>query len=98
MKFFLRIFIISLILLSCKNEDKSGIDVSTIEVDYAIERFEEAFYNATPKSLIDVKNNSPLLFPNAVPDSIWLEKINNKDEQELFQETQVLYKDFNEIK
>ena len=73
---------ISLILLSCKNEDKNSIDVSNIEVDFAIERFEEAFYNATPETLVEVKKRFPLLFPSAESDSVWLAKINNKDEQE----------------
>lgn len=98
MKFLLNIFIISLILLSCKNENKSDVDVTNIEVDYAIERFEQAFYKATSESLIDVKNNFPLLFPIAVSDSVWLAKINNKDEQDLFKETQEIYSDFNEMK
>ena len=89
---------ISLILLSCKNEDNNSIDVSNIEVDFAIERFEEAFYNASPKTLVEVKKKFPLLFPKAVSDSVWLAKINNKDEQELFQETQIIFSDFNEIK
>ena len=89
---------ISLILLSCKNEDNNSIDVSNIEVDFAIERFEEAFYNASPKTLVEVKKKFPLLFPKAVTDSVWLAKINNKDEQELFQETQIIFNDFNEIK
>ena len=98
MKFLLNIFIISLILLSCKNENKSDVDVTNIEVDYAVERFEQAFYKATSESLIDVKNNFPLLFPIAVSDSVWLAKINNKDEQDLFKETQEIYSDFNEMK
>lgn len=98
MKFLLNIFIISLILLSCKNENKSDVDITNIEVDYAVERFEQAFYKATSESLIDVKNNFPLLFPIAVSDSVWLAKINNKDEQDLFNETQEIYSDFNEMK
>lgn len=98
MKFLLNIFIISLILLSCKNENKSDVDITNIEVDYAVERFEQAFYKATSESLIDVKNNFPLLFPIAVSDSVWLAKINNKDEQDLFKETQEIYSDFNEMK
>ncbi|MDB4171169.1 gliding motility lipoprotein GldB [Polaribacter sp.] len=89
---------ISLILLSCKNEDQNSIDVSNIEVDFAIERFEEAFYNATPETLVEVKKRFPLLFPSAESDSVWLAKINNKDEQNLFKETQVIFSDFNEIK
>ncbi len=89
---------ISLILLSCKNEDNNSIDLSNIEVDFAIERFEQAFYNASPKTLVEVKKKFPLLFPKAVSDSVWLAKINNKDEQELFQETQIIFSDFNEIK
>jgi gliding motility-associated lipoprotein GldB len=98
MKFLLRIFIISLILLSCKNDEKSEIDVSYIEVDFSVERFEQAFYNATSETLIDVKRNFPILFPKAIPDSVWLAKINDKDEQELFQETQEVYKNFKEFK
>lgn len=97
MKFFSRIFIISLILLSCKNEDKNSIDVSKIEVDFAVERFEEAFYNATPESLVEVKKRFPLLFPIAESDSVWLAKINDQDEQDLFKESQVVFSDFNAI-
>jgi hypothetical protein len=97
MKFFSRIFIISLILLSCKNEDKNSIDVSKIEVDFAVERFEEAFYNATPESLVEVKKRFPLLFPIAESDSVWLAKINDQDEQDLFKESQVVFSNFIEI-
>ena len=38
------------------------------------------------------------MFPSAESDSVWLAKINNKDEQNLFKETQVIFSDFNEIK
>jgi gliding motility-associated lipoprotein GldB len=94
MRFFLRIFIISLTFLSCKNNNKTNVDVSNIDANFSVERFDKAFYNASKKTLRGVKKKFPLLFPSSISDSIWLAKINNKDEQELFKETEKVYSSF----
>ena len=96
MKFFLKICIISLPFLSCKNESKTVVDISEIEVRFSVERFEQAFYRASKETLDEVKSNFPLLFPKTVADSVWLAKIANTEEQELFMESQKVYKDFTE--
>ncbi len=91
-------FIISTILIvSCEKKSRLKIDVSDIEMKLKIARFEQEFYNANAETLPKLKQKYPLLFPME-HDSVWLNKIKNKDEQELFLETQKLYSNFTEEK
>ncbi|MBA6155848.1 gliding motility lipoprotein GldB [Tenacibaculum sp. S7007] len=82
------------VLVSCKNEKESAlkVDVSSIQSDVNIDRFDVDFYTTSEEGLEKVKKKYPVLFPNQ-PDSVWINKINNKDERELFNETQKVYKD-----
>lgn len=91
MRFFLLILFCSLII-SCKNDNPNAVDVSNITVDISIDRLDIDFYTTTPKTLPQTKEKYPLLFPKATPDSIWLARIQNKDERELFNETQKVFK------
>jgi len=80
-----------LFFISCQKETQNNIDISNIEANFKVFRFEQDFYTNKGKNLVELKENFPLLFPNETPDSIWIAKINNPDEQELFQETQKKY-------
>ncbi len=91
-------FLLLIFLTSCEKEVKNNIDTSTIEVDFMINRFEEDFYSHEGKNLGELKNKYPLLFSENTPDSIWIAKTKDKDEQELYLETQKLYSSFSEIK
>ncbi|WP_417799457.1 gliding motility lipoprotein GldB [Tenacibaculum sp.] len=87
------------ISLSCKNNEsnKLDVDVSNLNVKIDLDRFDVDFYNTKPNELTNVKEKYPMLFPPQ-PDSVWINKINNKDEQELFDETQKVFPDFEEEK
>lgn len=87
------------ISLSCKNDEsnKLDVDVSNINVNIDLDRFDVDFYNTKPNELTKVKEKYPMLFPPQ-PDSVWINKINNKDEQELFTETQKVFPDVEEEK
>lgn len=92
------IFLI-LIFLSCSKKEKAEvISTETIPVTTVIERFDQQFYTTPPEKLADLKKHFPYLFPESNPDSVWVNKMKNKDEQELFAETQKLYTDFNSEK
>ena len=80
-----------LFFISCQKETQNNIDISNIEANFKVLRFEQDFYTNKGKNLVELKENFPLLFPDETPDSIWIAKINNPDEQELFQETQKKY-------
>lgn len=75
-----------LILISCKKENKLEVDVSNISVDVKLARFDVDFYNSTPETLSKTKEIYPMFFPHDI-DSVWINKIQNKDERELFAET-----------
>ncbi|MDY0781610.1 gliding motility lipoprotein GldB [Tenacibaculum sp. IB213877] len=90
--FFILIFIS---IISCKENNVNRIDVSNIDVNFKIKRFDIDFYSTTPNTLNKTKKEYPLLFPPE-HDSVWINKINNKDEQELFNETQKVFGDFSE--
>lgn len=91
MRFVVIVFLILFSILSCSEKNSNKVDVSGIEVNLSIKRYEVDFYNTSKEKLPKVKNKYPYLFPKSFTDSIALSKINNKDEQELFNETQKLY-------
>tara|TARA_R110002167_G_scaffold148479_1_gene341424 strand:- start:18129 stop:19064 length:936 start_codon:yes stop_codon:yes gene_type:complete len=82
------------LFFSCSDKNLNQIDVSNIKVDFSVKRYDVDFYNATPKKLPTLKLKYPYLFPKEFTDSIVFSKVNNKEEQELFAETQKIYKDF----
>jgi gliding motility-associated lipoprotein GldB len=85
------IFSLSTILFSCDNKQENQIDVSAIKINFSIDRFDIDFYTTKVDSLFKTKEKYPLFFPKNTPDSVWIKKIKNTDEQELFIETQKRY-------
>jgi gliding motility-associated lipoprotein GldB len=91
-----RLLILAIVLflsISCKTEIVKKVDVSKIEVAVSVSRFEQKFYKADEKTLQKVKNEFPYLFPEQ-NDSIWLNKIRDEEERELYQKSQLVFDDF----
>lgn len=93
MRNYIAYFLLILLIVSCKNESENLVDVSHIDVIIDLNRFEVDFYNTTEETLVDTKQKYPMFFPANTPDSIWLSKINDADERELYQETLKKYED-----
>jgi gliding motility-associated lipoprotein GldB len=89
---FLIIAIVLLSMVSCKKDTAFKVDVSNLKLDVSIDRFEQKFFKATDSSLLNLKNEYPYLFPIQNPDSIWLNKIKNKDEIALNKDAQFVFK------
>jgi gliding motility-associated lipoprotein GldB len=79
------------VIVSCAKKDKLFVDVSNIDAKVDIMRFDQAFYTTPYERLDDLKNEYPYLFPVQTPDSVWVQKMQDKDEQELYAETQKIY-------
>lgn len=94
MKSFLIFFFGICFLCACKQNTSTKVDVSHIKAPVSIDRFDIDFYNSDEKTLSKTKEKYPMLFPNQ-PDSVWINKINNRDERELFAETQKEFKNVN---
>lgn len=87
--------LITLVLLvSCAKKDNLDIDISDIELNSVIKRFDQDFYTSPISKLSELKNEYPYLFPAQNNDSIWVNKMQNKEELELFAETEKLYHNF----
>lgn len=94
MRFFFKGLIVLCVFFSCSDKNINTIDVSDINVDFSIKRFDLEFYNATENSLPKVKEEYPYLFPVEFTDSLSLSKINSKEEQDLFKEVENEFKSF----
>jgi gliding motility-associated lipoprotein GldB len=90
------LLLLVILIAACSKKENEAVDVSDIDVQTEIQRFEQKFYTTAPEKLHDLKSNFPYLFPEPNPDSIWINKMQNKDEQDLFAESQKLYANFSE--
>ncbi len=91
------IIILITLLFSCNSKNRLKVDVSNIPSDVNITRFEKVFYNSKPSDLPKIKKEFRILFPHDI-DSIWVKKMQDKDEQELFAETMRVYPNLKEVK
>lgn len=88
------LFILGFILMGCSTKEKDTPDLSTVDVQTEVRRFDQAFYNSSAEGLSVLKMKYPYLFPEQYADSAWINKMNDKEELELFAETEKLYQDF----
>lgn len=88
------LFILGFILMGCSTKEKDTPDLSSVNVYTEVHRFDQAFYNSSAEGLQELKMKYPYLFPVQYADTAWVNKMNDKDELELFAETEKLYHDF----
>lgn len=71
------------LVFACAENDRREEEISKLEVDLRVERFDQRFSNATADSLPTLKREYPFLFPRQYPDILWVEKMNDTIQQEL---------------
>ena len=92
-KFILVLFML-FFLISCDKKSKVEKAVEQISVDVKVDRFDKSFFEATPRGLSNLKAKYPFFFPNGIDDKIWIEKMQNPLWQELYQEVEKKYSNF----
>lgn len=75
---------ISLFFIGCNDSDKVAQEVAKIPIALEISRFDQEFASATPDKIPMLRTKYPYLFP--APDSIWVAKMKDSLQIELFQE------------
>ena len=92
-------FLIVLMLFfnACKEENQIESEISKIDVDVKIERFDLAFAAAKPSDLPKLKATYPFLFSERINDSIWIERINDSLQQELSNEVKKTFVKFDDV-
>ncbi len=99
MKYNLLIWLIfSLFFFSCKQKNPLQVDTSKINAKANVIRFDKIFYQAKPEDLPKIKSDFKNLFPKQVTDSLWLAKMKDTLERELFIAVQKEFGDFSKEK
>jgi gliding motility-associated lipoprotein GldB len=88
------VFFLVLAFTSCEKKSKVEKAVEQIPVELKVDRFDKAFFEATPKDLPNLKAEYPFFFPPGVEDKVWIEKMQNKDWKDLYAAVEKKYPDF----
>jgi gliding motility-associated lipoprotein GldB len=94
MKKYFYLITIVLLLFSCENKSKVEKAVEEIPIEMKVIRFEQAFFDAKPEDLNNIKAEYPDFFPEATPDAVWIDKMQHPQWRELYQEVEKKYKNF----
>lgn len=95
MKKYFVIVVALFLLVSCDKKSKVEKAVEEIPVTLKVDRFDQAFFEAKPNELSNLKAEYPFFFPEGTPDDVWIEKMQNKDWRALYAEVQKKFPDFN---
>ncbi len=88
--------LILFLVISCGTENETAKAIEAIDLTLSVDRFEQKFYAANEKSLVDLKQAYPYLFPVQNHDSIWINRINNSKERELYRRSQEVFGNFSQ--
>lgn len=80
------VFIMFFLVFSCNDDNKQEEEIAKIDINFNVERFDRAFAKATPSDLPQLKKTFPFMFSKRINDSVWLQKMNDTLQQQLFEE------------
>ncbi len=98
MKRLLLLLIIFISFYTCKRENKIDSEVANIDIDFTVERFDRIFAESSPKDLPKLKQAYPFLFSDRYPDSLWVNRMTDTLQQQLYAETNKVFQDFKDEK
>lgn len=90
--------IFGLFFASCDKDSKLEKEIAKIEVDFKVERFDQAFLKATTQDLPNLKQSYPFLFSKHVPDSVWIYRMKDTLQGELLSEVNKIFTDLQTTK
>ncbi|MBA6154098.1 gliding motility lipoprotein GldB [Gelidibacter maritimus] len=91
------LFVLLFVFNACKESNQIESEISKIDIDLNVERFDLDFANAETEDLPELKHTYPFLFSERIPDSVWVERINDSLQQELSSEVEKAYSNFDDI-
>lgn len=97
MKRIIIFFIITVVVISCKKESSLEAEISKINLDTHIERFDLLFAKVNAESLPNLKQAYPFMFSEKYEDSFWIEKASDSIEKLLYKEVEKTFDDFEPV-
>jgi len=84
-------FLIVISTLSCNDSNNHDLEIE-------LERFEDIFFASDINSLKNVKNDFPFLFPAQFEDQIWIDRLTDTIQNEIYNEVKKSFSDFSSQK
>ncbi|MGB5270053.1 gliding motility lipoprotein GldB [Eudoraea sp.] len=91
---FIAVLVILISLHSCKDETRVSEDISKIQLNLTVLRFDREFAEATPGDIPKLKQKFPYLFPKQYSDSVWIAKLKDTLQNEIFSEVNRTFPNF----
>ena len=66
--------------------------------EFDIERFDKLFHETTINNLSDLKNNYPFLFPEQYNSEVWINRLNDTIQKEIYNEINLVYPNLDDEK
>lgn len=85
-----------LFFFSCKKTDKTAQEIAQVPIELEVSRFDREFAGTTSEGMPKIKKKYPYLFPEQFPDSVWVAKLTDTLQLELFEEVDRAFGDFEE--
>ncbi|WP_323788385.1 gliding motility lipoprotein GldB [Psychroserpens sp.] len=97
MKNFCCILFLLLVAYSCNKEDQIENEISKIDVNLMVERFDHVISQSSPDDLGQLKKTFPFLFSKHIPDSVFIARMTDTLQIELLGEVNKKFSDFSTI-
>jgi len=91
---FIAVLVILFSFYSCKNETGVSEDISKIQLNLTVLRFDREFAEANPGDIPKLKQKFPYLFPKQYSDSVWIAKLKDTLQNEIFSEVNKTFPNF----
>ena len=91
------LLILLFVFNACKENNQIESEISKVDIDFRVERFDLDFANAKSEDLSELKKAYPFLFSERINDSIWIERINDSLQQELSNEVKRTFSNFDDV-
>jgi len=94
MRFCLLLFSFALLLWSCNQQSKLNAEAEALTIEVDVERFDVQFAKTSPEDFSALKAKHAFLFPDHIPDSLWIEKMQSELQHEINTEVLKSFPDF----
>jgi len=98
MRFRLILLSLCCFMASCDQNSKLNSEAEDLSIDLELVRFDQEFAQASAMDLPRLKNNFPRLFPEQVPDSLWISKMQSDLQKEIHAEVNQAFPNFDKEK
>lgn len=94
----LYLFVILIVIISCKKDDKLEKEIASIGTEVEVERFDKLFAKSSASDLKKLQTAYPFMFSKKYSDTFWIDKMNDTLQKQLFFEVEKAFPKMDDTK